>query len=100
MSYFKKIYTQYLSKLNKYVLALIVFVIITFMVGDSTLYRRHQYDEKIRVLEQEIKYYQKEIETNLKDLEDLNTNKESLERHAREKYYMKKSDEDIFIILD
>ena len=100
MSYFKKIYTQYLSKLNKYVLALIVFVIITFMIGDSTLYHRYQYDEKIRVLEQEIKYYQKEIETNLKDLEDLNTNKESLERHAREKYYMKKSDEDIFIILD
>ena len=95
-----KIYDQYLSKLNKYWLVIIVFLIITFTVGDSNLYRRHTYDEKIRQLENEIEEYRKEIEENRKKLEDLHTSQERLERFAREEYFMKKPDEDIFIIMD
>ena len=96
----KKIYTRYLSKLNKYWVVIIIFLVITFTVGDSNLYKRYQYDEKIRILEQEIKNYQKEIEINRKKLEDLNTNKERLERFAREEYFMKEQDEDVFIIVN
>ena len=96
----KNIYTQYLSKLNKYWVAIIFFLIFTFASGDSNLYKRYTYDEKIRTLENEIKYYQKEIEVNRKKLEDLDTSKERLERFAREEYFMKKHDEDVFIIMD
>ena len=99
MSPLKNFHTQYLSKLNKYWVVIIIFSVITFTVGDSNLYKRYQYDEKIRMLEQEIKNYQKEIEINRKKLEDLNTNKERLERFAREEYFMKEPDEDIFIIV-
>ena len=100
MSSLKKIYTQHLSKLNKYWIVIIIFLLITFTLGDSNLYKRYQYDEKIRVLEQEIKYYQKEIEMNRKKLDDLTTDKERLERFVREEYYMKNPDEDVFIIVD
>ena len=100
MNLLKKIHSQYLSRLNKYWLVIIVFLIITFTVGDSNLYKRHTYDEKIRQLENEIKAYRKEIEDNRKKLEDLHTSQERLERFAREEYYMKKQDEDVFIILD
>ena len=100
MSSIKNFYTQYLAKLNKYWVVIIIFVIITFTVGDSNLYKRYMYDEKIRMLEKEIKYYQKEIEINRKKLDDLNTSKERLERFAREEYFMKEQNEDIFIIED
>ena len=100
MSSLKKNYTQYLSKLNKYWIVIIIFLAIIFTAGDSNIYKRYMYDEKIRVLEKEIKYYQKEIEINRKKLEDLNTNNERLERFAREEYFMKKQDEDVFIIED
>jgi len=100
MNLWKKIYSQYLSKLNKYWVVIIVFLIITFTVGDSNLYKRHMYDEKIRQLENEIKAYRKEIEDNRKKLEDLHTNQERLERFAREEYFMKKPNEDVFIIMD
>jgi cell division protein FtsB len=100
MSSLINFYTQYLSKLNKYWIIIIIFLFITFTFGDSNLYKRYQYDEKIRVLEQEIKYYQKEIEMNRKKLDDLNTSKERLERYAREEYFMKNPDEDVFIIED
>jgi cell division protein FtsB len=75
-------------------------MVITFFVGDSNLYKRYMYDEKIRVLEKEIKHYRKEIELNQKKLDDLNTSKERLERFAREEYFMKEPDEDVFIVED
>ena len=100
MHLLKKIYSQYLSKLNKYWVVIIVALIITFTVGDSNIYKRMTYDEKILKLENEIKAYRKEIEENRKKLEDLHTSQERLERFAREEYFMKNPDEDVFIILD
>lgn len=100
MSRIKDFYNNYLSKINAYWLVTIAFLGLTFTAGDSNLYKRYTYDEKIRSLEKEIKYYQKEIEVNRKKLENLHTDKEGLERFAREEYMMKKPNEDIYIIND
>ncbi len=98
MSRIQDFYNKYLSKINAYWLVTIVFFALTFVMGDSSLYKRYTYDEKIRSLEKEIKHYQKEIEVNSKKLNDLHTDKEGLERFAREEYFMKKSNEDVYII--
>ena len=96
MSRIKDFYNKYLSRINAYWLVTIVFFALTFVMGDSSLYKRYTYDEKIRSLE--IKHYQKEIEINIKKLNDLHTDKEGLERFAREEYFMKKPNEDVYII--
>ena len=98
MSRIKDFYNKYLSRINAYWLVTIVFFALTFVMGDSSLYKRYTYDEKIRSLEKEIKHYQKEIEINSKKLNDLHTDKEVLERFAREEYFMKKPNEDVYII--
>ena len=98
MSRIKDFYNKYLSRINAYWLVTIVFFALTFVMGDSSLYKRYTYDEKIRSLEKEIKHYQKEIEINSKKLNDLHTDKEGLERFAREEYFMKKQNEDVYII--
>ena len=98
MSRIKDFYNKYLSRVNAYWLVTIVFFALTFVMGDSSLYKRYTYDEKIRSLEKEIKHYQKEIEINSKKLNDLHTDKEGLERFAREEYFLKKPNEDVFII--
>ena len=98
MQKLKDLYNKYLGHLNKYWVVSIVFVILTFTAGDSSLYKRYTYDEKIRSLENEIEHYRKEIEINSKKLKDLHTDKEGLERFAREEYLMKRENEDIFII--
>ena len=98
MSRIKDFYNKYLSRINAYWLVTIVFFALTFAMGDSSLYKRYTYDEKIRSLEKEIKHYQKEIEINSKKLNDLHTDKEGLERFAREEYFMKKPNEDVYII--
>lgn len=98
MSRIKDFYNKYLSRINAYWLVTIVFFALTFVMGDSSLYKRYTYDEKIRSLEKEIKHYQKEIEINSKKLNDLHTDKEGLERFVREEYFMKKPNEDVYII--
>lgn len=98
MSRIKDFYNKYLSRINAYWLVTIVFFALTFVMGDSSLYKRYTYDEKIRSLEKEIKHYQKEIEINSKKLNDLHTDKEGLECFAREEYFMKKPNEDVYII--
>lgn len=100
MSRIKDFYDRYLSKINKYWLVTILFFGLTFTAGDSNLYKRYVYDEKIRDLEKEIKRYKEEIEINTKKLNDLRTDKEGLERFAREEYHMKKPNEDVFVIKE
>ena len=89
-----------LSRVNSFVVVVAFFLFITFVVGDSNLYKRYTYDEKIRRLEREIRHYKKEIETDRKKLDDIRTNREGLERYAREEFYMKRANEDVFIIED
>lgn len=94
----KLFYQNYLSKINVYWLVTLLFLALTFTVGDSSLYMRHKYDVKIRSLENEIEHYQKEIKINTEKLNRLRTDKEGLERFAREEYFMKRANEDIYII--
>lgn len=98
MSRIKDFYKNYLSKISKYWWVTILFMALTFTVGDSNLYKRYMYDQKIKSLEEEIGAYRKEIEINSQKLKDLRTDKDGLERFAREEYFMKKANEDIYII--
>ncbi len=100
ISRLKDFYMKYLSWINAYWLVTIVFLVITFTMGDSSLYKRYTYDQKIRELEREIDHYRKEIEVNSEKLNNLRTDKEGLERFAREEYLMKRSNEDVFVIKE
>lgn len=53
---------------------------------------------KLGSLENEKEFYLEKIDEVEKDRTELMTNKELLEKFAREKYLMKKETEDIFII--
>ena len=87
-----------LSKVNKYVLVGIIFLIITFFIGDSTLLRRYEYDKQIGELQDEIAKCKKEGTENKQKLEALKSDNESLERFAREKYLMTEPGEELFVI--
>lgn len=45
------------------------------------------------------KYYEKDIEEAKMRLQELMSGKEELEKFAREQYYMKEADEDVFIVI-
>jgi cell division protein FtsB len=61
---------------------------------------QYQYWNQLKKLEAEKSFYTKEIKTIKKDLNELNTNPIMLEKFAREKYLMKKENEDLFVIVN
>lgn len=81
--------------------AILVFVLIWMTIFDSNnmidLYKvRHE----INSLEEKKAYYQSEIINLRKTEKELFSNKNNLEKFAREKYMMKKDNEDLFIIVE
>ena len=60
-----------------------------------------QYDlARVRLgLEDQKEYYKSEIEKDEASINTLQNDTVFLEKYAREKYYMKKDDEDVFVIV-
>ncbi|MDD2560161.1 MAG: septum formation initiator family protein [Bacteroidales bacterium] len=84
--------------LNKYLIVLVLFGVLIVFIDEHNLIRRMQYDRKIRALRKEIRSYEKERDHALEQLEDLRTGSEELEKIARERYLMKKDNEEIFLL--
>lgn len=87
-----------LSVLKKpFVLILLLFAIwMLFFDANSYLIHR-ELNKEINKLEKEKNYYIREMETDKKTIKQLSTD-DGIEKLAREKYYMKKENEDIYII--
>ncbi|EDP70292.1 hypothetical protein FBALC1_06033 [Flavobacteriales bacterium ALC-1] len=82
---------------NIYLLVLIVFVVwMLFFDAHSWLFH-HELNGDMKELEYQKKHYKNEMVKDDKAIKELST-EEGLERTARENYYMKKPNEDIFII--
>jgi cell division protein FtsB len=101
MKQVSKILKMLTGKLNKYWIAVIVFVIFMLFVGENTtILDRISYDRQISQLERDIDYCTKQKEENLQKLNTLRSDSESLEKLAREQYQMTKPDEELFIIKE
>lgn len=82
---------------NRYVLVLIIFAFWMFFLDSNSWLIHHELDQEINELETNKEYYRKEIAKDRTVIEKLNDSFE-LESYARQNYYMKRPDEDIFII--
>ena len=82
---------------NIFILISVVFVIWMIFFDANSYLIHHELNSDINDLENEKEYYQKEIEKDKKALKKLST-EEGLEKFAREEYYMKRDNEEIFII--
>ncbi|MBX2941634.1 MAG: septum formation initiator family protein [Cyclobacteriaceae bacterium] len=83
---------------NFYFLTGFFFLIWMIFVDSNDLITRFGMGAKLRALQGEKEYYETKILEVEKDRNELMTNKELLEKFAREKYLMKKETEDLFII--
>lgn len=85
---------------NKYFLTILVFVIWLSFFDQNNLISQYRLSEKVNDLKEKKEFYQKEIKKDRKAARELKTNLNTLEKYAREKYLMKREDEDIFLIID
>jgi cell division protein DivIC len=101
--YLKNLWTLILSKIpaplrNFYALTFAVLVLWMLFLDVDRLPRQIKKYWGNRELKEEVKYYHDKIEKGNQELKGLKTDKEKLERFAREKYYMHKDSEDVFVI--
>jgi len=81
--------------LNKYVVGALAFLVWMVFFDQNKLTNQIALSREINELEQNIEYFNNQIDVVRDAWEDLNSNKE---KYARERYYLKKKDEDVFII--
>lgn len=84
---------------NKYFLAATAFVVWMLFFDRNDLMSQYDYRTQVNKLQEEKEFYIRETEQARKDLDELSTNREKLEKFAREKYLMKKDNEDVFVII-
>lgn len=85
---------------NKYLIALGVFGFIMLFFDKNDVFTQSARKKQLRDLEESKQYYSDRIATERKELEELKSNPGTLEKYAREKYLMKRDNEDLFIIPD
>ena len=80
------------------IIVLLVLLVMLFFFSDSSIQKRLKQESQIKDLQTQIELYQKQIEEDKEKLNELQSNKDDLEKFARENYFMKKEKEEIFII--
>lgn len=84
---------------NKYFLTIVALIVWLLFFDKNDFFTQRETVSKLNKLKKDQLYYITEIENNKRELQELKTNKESLEKFAREKYLMKKDNEDVFVFV-
>lgn len=84
---------------NKYFLIVVAFVVWMLFFDKNDMLSQYEYKSQVNKMQEEKDFYVKEIAHIRKDLDELNTDLKTAEKFAREKYFMKKDNEDVFVIV-
>ena len=85
---------------NFYFVSLVIFFTWMLFFDSNDLVTQYKLSKKLSDLENAKAYYEEKIEEVKKDREELLSNKELLEKFARENYLMKKKTEDLYVIVE
>jgi cell division protein FtsB len=85
---------------NKYLMAVLVFLVWLLVFDQNSLIDRVKYLNTLHDMDDEKQYYLERIEDDTRRLNELKTDQDNLEKFAREQYFMKKENEDVFVIVE
>lgn len=85
---------------NKYLLTLVGLTVWVVFFDKNDLKTQMELRQKVKLLEKERDYFSQEIDVINNEIKELTTNPKTLEKFAREKYLMKRDNEDIFVIVE
>ncbi|MBR1449582.1 MAG: septum formation initiator family protein [Prevotella sp.] len=84
----------------KYIVVLVLGVVLIGFVGSNSVLAHFGYKQRISELNDEIEYYEGEYSRDQARIHQLQTDPKAMEEIARERYFMKHADEDIFVLSD
>lgn len=83
---------------NKYLLATVAFGAWLFFYDRNDVPSQISRKAQLDALNNKIRYYKDQIDFTREELENLQSDPGTLEKYAREKYFMKRDNEEVFII--
>ncbi|MCX6285847.1 MAG: septum formation initiator family protein [Bacteroidetes bacterium] len=86
--------------INKYFLITVAFIVWMVFFDSNNVFTRAKLRDKLDDLQQEKHFYMDEIQKDSILTHKLLTDSTELERFAREKYMMKKDNEDLYLVID
>jgi len=84
--------------LNKYFIVSFIFLVSIAFFDQNNVIVWAKTRIKLQSQRSQIEYYRREIESTKQRMEQLSSQKDSLEKFAREEYMFHESDEDIYIV--
>lgn len=84
----------------KYVIVIVLGLLQILFIGENSMIQRIRYNRQIAHLEEELEHQETQFIQDSLKLVDLEMHPEEIVKIAREKYFMKASDEDIFMLSD
>ncbi len=85
---------------NKYYIIIAVFLMLMFFFDGNSMLRQRKLNKNLREARAMNAFYKEEIERQDAFLKKLHNDDDFAEKFAREKYLMKRDDEDVFIIVE
>jgi len=84
---------------NWYFLTGLLFVVWISFFDENSLVEQYRLSKKLDDLKTRQAFYNKEIGKTLEEIKGFETDTAILEKFAREKYFMKKDNEDVYVIV-
>lgn len=84
---------------NRYVLAVTVLLAWIAVFSESDLWTTWKNHRALHRMEEQSEWYAKEITRTKEQLDEIHSDKRLLEKFARERYLMKRDNEDIFVLV-
>ncbi|MBL0272631.1 MAG: septum formation initiator family protein [Chitinophagaceae bacterium] len=85
---------------NKYLISFAAFCVVVLFLDKNDFFTQLERRRELRELQQNKQFYTTRIATERKELEALKVNPATVEKYAREKYLMKRDNEDLFVISE
>ncbi len=84
----------------KYMVVCLIAAVLIGFVDENSVWHHFQNRQKISQLEENIEVQRGIHQRNQERLKELNNNPNAIRKIARERYFMKADDEDIFVLSD
>jgi len=84
---------------NKYIITIVALCVWISFFDKNDIATQLELNNKTKKLQIEHDYYVAAIENNKRKIKELQTDAKSLEKFARENYFMKRDNEDVFVIV-
>ena len=88
------------SQALKYSVVIVVGVLIVGFLDENSLWSHLKNRQRIQELTEEKNRYNADFQRDQAKIRDLDRNPKSMEKIARERYFMKADDEDIFVLSE